>query len=97
MVKVTNTTNKFVYRRLPRGGYVDWPPKGTVDVTSKRLLQELKGRGFVIHKDVGPKVGGGVKTHVKTPKPRGRPSKTKAKKEVAKSKKGLKKTKGKAD
>jgi len=96
MVKVTNTTNKFVYRRLPRGGYVEWAPQGTVDVTSERLLQELKGPGFVINKDVGPKVGGGVKTHVKAPKSRGRPPKA-AKKEVAKPKKGLKKTKGKAD
>ena len=96
MVKVTNTTNKFVYRRLPRGGYVEWPPQGTVDVTSERLLQDLKGPGFVIGKDVGPKVGGGVKTHVKAPKSRGRPPKA-AKKEVAKPKKGLKKTKGKAD
>ena len=96
MVKVTNTTNKFFYRRLPRGGFVEWAPQGTVDVTSERLLQDLKGPGFVIKKDVGPKVGGGVKTHVKTPKPRGRPPKA-AKKEVAKPKKGLKKTKGKAD
>ena len=96
MVKVTNTTNKFVYRRLPRGGFVEWAPQGTVDVTSERLLQDLKGPGFVIKKDVGPKVGGGVKTHVKAPKPRGRPPKA-AKKEVAKPKKGLKKTKGKAD
>ena len=52
MVKVTNTTNKFVYRRLPRGGYVEWAPQGTVDVTSERLLQDLKGPGFVIKKDV---------------------------------------------
>jgi len=96
MVKVTNTTNKFVYRRLPPGGYVEWAPQGTVDVTSERLLQDLKGPGFVIDKDVGPKVGGGVKTHVKAPKSRGRPPKA-AKKEVAKPKKGLKKTKGKAD
>ena len=96
MVKVTNTTNKFVYRRLPRGGYVEWAPQGTVDVTSERLLQDLKGPGFVIKKDVGPKVGGGVKTHVKAPKSRGRPPKA-AKKEVAKPKKGLKKTKDKAD
>ncbi len=93
MVKVTNTTNKFVYRRLPRGGYVEWAPQGTVDVTSERLLQDLKGPGFVIDKDVGPKVGGGVKTHVKAPKSRGRPPKA-AKKEVKPKKpKGLKKPK----
>ena len=34
---------------------------------------------FDVAKDSSPKVGGGVKTHIKTPKRRGRPPKSKAK------------------
>ena len=100
MVKIINTGSKLTRRRLPNGRWLSFVPNKAVEVEDERLLEELRvGQGvFVLAKEVGPKVGGGVKTHVKTPKRRGRPPKPKAKKEVAKPKKGLKKAKkGKAD
>ena len=98
MVKIINTGSKLTRRRLPSGRWLSFVPNKAVEVEDERLLEELRvGQGvFVLAKEVGPKVGGGVKTHVKTPKPRGRPPKA-AKKEVAKPKKGLKSKKGKAD
>ena len=103
MVKVTNTTDRILIRRHPSGTVFKWAPRQTKEVTSERLLEEISRQEcFVVGKEVGPKdIGGGVKTHVKNPKPRGRPPKSaKPKKEVkeAKPKKGLKKSKkGKAD
>ena len=103
MVKITYTGRKFTRRRLPSGQWVSWRPNQTIEVESRRLAEELSAnRDFVEQKEIGPKdTGGGLKTHVKTPKRRGRPPKPKAKKEV-KSKtakpKGLKRwKKGKAD
>ena len=97
MVKITYTGRKFTRRRLPSGQWLSWRPNETIEVESRRLAQELQGnRDFVTTENTTPKVGGGIKTHVKTPKRRGRPPKPKAKKEV-KSKtakpKGLKKAK----
>ena len=98
MVKITYTGNKFTRRRLPTGRWLTWKAGESVEVESERLAEELKAnREFAVEEDAAPKVGGGVKTHVKSPKPRGRPPKSKAKKEVAKPKKGLKSKKGKAD
>ena len=98
MVKITYTGNKFTRRRLPFGRWLTWKAGESVEVESERLAEELKAnRDFVVEENSSPKVGGGVKTHVKSPKPRGRPPKSKAKKEVAKPKKGLKSKKGKAD
>ena len=103
MVKIINTGSKLTRRRLPSGRWLSFVPNKAVEVEDEKLLEELRvGKGiFVLAEDVGPKVGGGVKTHVKPPKSRGRPGKSKPKKEVkskAKPKKGLKKAKkGKAD
>ena len=99
MVKITYNGTKFTRRRLPSGRWLTWKAGESVEVESERLAEELKNnRAFTVEEDAAPKVGGGVKTHVKTPKRRGRPPKPKAKKEVAKPKKGLKKAKkGKAD
>ena len=98
MVKITYNGTKFTRRRLPSGRWLTWKAGESVEVESERLAEELKNnRDFTVEKDAAPKVGGGVKTHVKSPKPRGRPPKSKAKKEVAKPKKGLKSKKGKAD
>jgi hypothetical protein len=101
MVKIINTGSKLTRRRLPNGRWLSFVPNKAVEVEDERLLEELRvGKGiFVLAKDVGPKVGGGVKTHVKPPKPRSKPAKSKPKKEVkSKPKKGLKKAKkGKAD
>ena len=99
MVKITYTGNKFTRRWLPTGRWLTWRAGQSVEIESKRLVDELTAnRDFVVEENTSPKVGGGVKTHVKSPKPRGRPPKSKAKKEVAKPKKGLKKAKkGKAD
>ena len=100
MVKIINIGSKLTRRRLPNGRWLSFVPNKAVEVEDERLLEELRiGKGiFVLAKDVGPKVGGGIKTHVKPPKSRSKPAKSKAKKEVAKPKKGLKKAKkGKAD
>ena len=99
MVKVTNISDRTVWRRLPSGAVYQWDAGQTRDVESKRLLEEVSGQAcFKITDAVGTKkVGGGVKTHVKGSKRGGRPSKPKAKKEKVKPKKGLKSKKGKAD
>ena len=103
MVNIKYTGSRFTRRRLPNGRWIAFRPNETVEIKSDRLAEELKTqRDFVIAEGNTPKVGAGIKTHVKPPKSRGRPpkskAKTKAKKEVAKPKKGLKKAKkGKAD
>jgi hypothetical protein len=102
MVKITYNGTKFTRRRLPSGRWLTWKAGESVEVESNRLAEELKiNRDFVVEGNSAPKVGAGIKTHVKPPKSRGRPGKSKPKKEVkskAKPKKGLKKAKkGKAD
>ena len=102
MVKITYNGTKFTRRRLPSGRWLTWKAGESVEVESNRLAEELKiNRDFVVEGNSAPKVGAGIKTHVKPPKSRGRPNKSKPKKEVkskAKPKKGLKKAKkGKAD
>ena len=102
MVKITYNGTKFTRRRLPSGRWLTWKAGESVEVESNRLAEELKiNRDFVVEGKSAPKVGAGIKTHVKPPKSRGRPGKSKPKKEVkskAKPKKGLKKAKkGKAD
>ena len=105
MVKIINTGSKLTRRRLPNGRWLSFVPNKAVEVEDERLLEELRvGKGiFVLAKDVGPKVGGGIKTHVKPPKSRGRPRKSKIQEKVDKldKPKGLKKNKkakkGKAD
>ena len=105
MVKITYTGNKSTRRRLPTGRWLTWRAGQSIEVESKRLIEELKNnRVFVIEENSSPKVGGGVKTHVKPPKSGGRPRKSKVQDKVDKldkPKKGLKKNKkakkGKAD
>ena len=99
MVKITYNGTKFTRRRLPSGRWLTWKAGESVEVESNRLAEELKIiRDFVVEGNSAPKVGAGIKTHVKPPKSRSRPRKSKPKKEVAKPKKGLKKAKkGKAD
>ena len=73
---------------------------------TRRRLPNGRGLSFVPNKEENsaPKVGGGVKTHVKPSKPRSKPTKSKIQDKVDKldkPKKGLKKNKkakkGKAD
>jgi len=106
MVKIINTGSKLTRRRLPNGRWLSFVPNKAVEVEDERLLEELRiGKGiFVLAEDIGPKVGAGVKTHVKPSKSRGRPGKSKVQDKVDKlnkPKKGLKKNKkakkGKAD
>ena len=99
MVKITYSGNKSTRRRLPTGRWITWRAGQSIEIESKRLAEELRfNRAFVLEENSSPKVGGGVKTHVKPPKPRSKPSKSKPKKEVkSKPKKGLKSKKGKAD
>ena len=99
MVKITYNGTKFTRRRLPSGRWLTWKAGESVEVESNSLAEELKiNRDFVVEGNSAPKVGAGIKTHVKPPKSRSRPRKSKPKKEVAKPKKGLKKAKkGKAD
>ena len=104
MVKITYTGNKSTRRRLPTGRWITWRAGQSIEIESKRLASELTAnRDFVVEENSSPKVGGGVKTHVKTPKRRGRPRKSKVQEKVDKldKPKGLKKNKkakkGKAD
>tara|TARA_R100001594_G_scaffold92496_1_gene126814 strand:- start:334 stop:693 length:360 start_codon:yes stop_codon:yes gene_type:complete len=79
MVKITYTGDKPTRRRLPTGLWVSWRPKQTIEIESKRLAKELEiNREFVVDDKPSPKGGGGIKTHFKAPKRRGRPPKSKA-------------------
>jgi len=80
MVKITYNGSRLTRRRLPNGRWITFRPNATVEIESKRLVAQLETqRDFDVAKDSSPKVGGGVKTHIKTPKRRGRPPKSKAK------------------
>ena len=109
MVKITYI-GKRGYRSLRnrKGNLFGWNNGETIDIEDKSLLEKLKGsKNFVEQKEIGPKTtGGGIKTHVRPPKSRGRPSKPKASKEVkppksvidkVKKPKGLRKSKKRAD
>ena len=78
MVKITYTGNKFTRRRLPSGQWISWRPNKTIEVESRRLAEELSAnRDFVEQKEIGPKdTGGGLKTHIRSPKRVGRPPKS---------------------
>ena len=102
MVKITYNGTKFTRRRLPSGQWLTWRAGQSIEIESKKLVAELKAnRDFVVEGNSAPKVGAGIKTHVKPPKSRGRPSKSKIQEKVDKLPKGLKKNKkakkGKAD
>ena len=103
MVKITYI-GKRTSRRLRnrKGNVFNWSRGDTLNIEDESLLEKLKGsKVFVEQKEIGPKAtGGGIKTHVRSPKSRGRPpkSKSKPKKEVKPKKpKGLKKPKKRAD
>ena len=99
MVKITYNGAKFTRRRLPTGRWLTWRAGQSIEIESKRLVDELTAnRDFVVEENSSPKVGGGVKTHVKTPKSRGSPRKSKIQEKVDKvltepKPKGLKKAK----
>ena len=104
MVKITYNGTKFTRRRLPSGRWLTWKAGESVEVESNRLAEELKAnRDFVVEGNSAPKVGAGIKTHVKPPKSRSRSGKSKIQEKVDKldKPKGLKKNKkakkGKAD
>jgi hypothetical protein len=102
MVKITNITDRTLYRRTPRGTVLSWDAGETRDVESKRLIEELKAsNGFKVTGGVNKKdVGAGVKTGVRRPKSNRKPNKSKVQEKVDKLAKGLKKSKakkGKAD
>ena len=104
MVKITYNGTKFTRRRLPSGRWLTWKAGESVEVESERLAEELKAnRDFVVEGNSAPKVGAGIKTHVKPPKSRSRSGKSKIQEKVDKldKPKGLKKNKkakkGKAD
>jgi len=102
MVKITNITNRPLYRRTPSGTVIRWDAGEARDVESKRLIAQLEeSNGFQVGTGVGKEgVGAGLKTHVRPSKPQRKQAKPKPKKEVkskAKPKKGLKSKKGKAD
>jgi hypothetical protein len=100
MVKITNISGRPLSRRTPAGNIIRWLEGATVEVTSKRLLEELdRSNGFARQEEIGKETGsGGLKTHVRPPKRRGRPPKSKPeskpKKEVKSKPKNLKKPKG---
>ena len=103
MVKIINHGLKPLFRRIGTGANVAFYPGEEVEVTDEKLIAELKARrqagNLQIKGSVGKKdVGGGLKTGSRKPKSRGRPPKSKPKKEVKskakpKKPKGLKKSK----
>jgi len=103
MVKIINHGLKPLFRRIGTGANVAFYPGEEVEVTDEKLIAELKARrqagNLQIKDSVGKKdVGGGLKTGSRKPKSRGRPPKSKPKKEVKskakpKKPKGLKKSK----
>ena len=103
MVKIINHGLKPLIRRIGTGQNVTFYPGQEVEVTDEKLIEAIKARKRVgnlqIKDSVGKKdVGGGLKTGSRKPKSRGRPSKSKPKKEVKskakpKKPKGLKKSK----
>ena len=86
MVKITNIGNKYRILRTRKGNILRWSKGDTVEVEDKNLLRQFKSsKHFKVEDGINEKdIGGGVKTHIKTPKRRGRPpkSKSKPKKEV---------------
>ena len=78
MVKITNISGRPLSRRTPRGNVIRWMEGSTVEVTSKRLLEELDAsNGFARQDEIGKETGGGgLKTHIRLPKRLGRLSKS---------------------
>jgi hypothetical protein len=107
MVTITNLTSKNLRRRDSAGNVINICAGETIELKGRHwensaLLEQFKSSAFKVNKSKGAKkVGGGVKTHVKPPKPRGKPAKSnkvQEKVDKLKPKKGLKKSKkGKAD
>ena len=103
MVKIINHGLKPLTRRIGTGQNVRFPPGEEVEVTDAVLIESLKSKKVLgdlqIKDSVSKKdVGGGLKTGSRKPKTRGRPPKSKPKKEVKskakpKKPKGLKKSK----
>ena len=103
MVKIINHGLKPLIRRIGTGQNVRFPPGEEVEVTDAVLIESLKSKKVLgdlqIKDSVSKKdVGGGLKTGSRKPKSRGRPPKSKPKKEVKpkakpKKPKGLKKSK----
>jgi len=90
MVKITNISGRPLTRRTPRGQLVRWMEGSTVEVTSKRLLEELdRSNGFARQEEIGKETGGGgIKTGLRHPKRLGRPPKSR--KHLDKSKQAAK-------
>ena len=103
MVKIINHGLKPLIRRIGTGQNVTFYPGQEVEVADEALIAQIKNRkrvGLLQIKDSVSKkdVGGGLKTGSRKPKSRGRPPKSKPKKEVKpkakpKKPKGLKKSK----
>ena len=103
MVKIINHGLKPLIRRIGTGQNVTFYPNQEVEVTDEKLIEAIQNRkrvGLLQIKDSVSKkdVGGGLKTGSRKPKTRGRPPKSKPKKEVKskakpKKPKGLKKSK----
>mgnify|MGYP003151534363 CR=1 FL=1 len=86
MVKITNIGNKYRILRTRKGNILRWSKGDTVEVEDKNLLRQFESsKHFKVEDGINAKdVGGGIKTHIKTPKRRGRPPKSK--KHLGKSK-----------
>ena len=75
MVKFTYIGKRSSRRlRNRKGNVFNWSRGDTRDIEDESLLEKLKGsRVFVKQKEIGSKgTGGGIKTHVRPPKPLGR-------------------------
>ena len=86
MVTITNVTTKNLRRRNSSGNVITICAGETIELKGRHwenpaLLEQFKSYAFKINKGKSTKkVGGGIKTHVKPSKPRGRPSKSQTQK-----------------
>ena len=90
MVKITYIGKRYRSLRARKGYRLGWNKGDTIDVKDEELLKELKtSKNFVEQNEVGKKTGGGgIKTHIRPPKRRGRPPKSR--KHLDKSKQAAK-------
>ena len=78
MVKITYIGKRYRSLRTRKGYFLGWNKGDTVDVEDEELLKELKtSNNFVEPNEIGKEVGsGGLKTHVRPPRSKRRPSKS---------------------
>ena len=78
MVKITYIGKRYRSLRARKGYRLGWNKGDTIDVKDEELLKELKTSNYFVEpNEIGKEVGGGgLKTHVRPPRSKRRPSKS---------------------